>query len=55
MEQCSPVAYLRSLQTADDVEGRVRMLVHLEENAAEKDSHQLASHETGQLYLDILI
>lgn len=29
MEHCSPVAYLRSLQTADDVEGCVRMLVHL--------------------------
>lgn len=27
---CRPDAYLRSLQTADDVEGRVRVLVHLE-------------------------
>lgn len=31
MEQSSPAAYLRSLQTADDVEGCVGILVHLEE------------------------
>lgn len=32
--QGGKVAYLRGLQTADDVEGRVRMLVHLEEEGA---------------------
>lgn len=31
MEQSSHAAYLRSLQTADDVEGCVGILVHLEE------------------------
>lgn len=30
LQDAAPNAYLRSLQTADDVEGRVRVLVHLE-------------------------
>lgn len=29
----NPEAHSRSLQTADDVEGRVGMLIHLEEDA----------------------
>lgn len=31
MEQSSHAAYLRSLQTADDIEGCVGILVHLKE------------------------
>lgn len=40
METRRLVAYLRSIQAADDVEGRVGVLVHLEEEAAGKDSKQ---------------
>lgn len=46
MEHCSPVAYLRSLQTADDVEGCVRVLVHLQEKAAGQDLRQSTSYSS---------
>lgn len=33
--------YSRSLQTADDVEGRVRMLVHLVDKEDREDAHEI--------------
>lgn len=42
---CNTVAYLRSLQAADDVKGSVRVLVHLEEEGGKKSIKN--SQKTG--------
>lgn len=45
MEQSSLAAYLRSLQTADDVEGCVGILVHLKEGRRKESSSDRSAWE----------